>query len=235
MTIDIDKQAILTAVKMAISVIARDEYDTSGNSLYAVIAPTSRDGGMLSQIVGDGIINLISSVKRLNPCISDDGIVLDVRDWSDTKIDSMKSIAHNYLKDNTIGAWLKLKGSEMFQLFIDSASMLLGDFKTMAFTREMPVYSYKPLHDLTVGAINEGDTEVAVSVKLTYGGKEESVSLFTARYNGELTLYAYQNGNGMSVSYADGKVTGFKAKKKDKFMFVLKKRSSVICQTEVEV
>jgi hypothetical protein len=138
MKIAIDKDSILDDVKMTVSVIVRDEVDGQGNSLYPIVMPTSRDDKMLTLLYNDGMNSLLSAVNTLNPTLDGGEIELTKADIEDASVGLLQSLARSFLKDGITGAWLKLKGSAMYQPFIDSSIALLSDFKRKAYLRKTP-------------------------------------------------------------------------------------------------
>lgn len=232
MKIAIDKDSILDDVKMTVSVIVRDEVDGQGNSLYPIVMPTSRDDGMLALLYEDGIKSILSALKGLYPVMSENAIELNAPDFTEEQEKSVCDMADSCVKDGIVGAWLKLKGSSMYQPFIDSSLASLNSLKGLLFNRKAPqkkTYGGGAVpYSIFCNNIAVADTFVEVGVRFTVDGKEDSLSLFAANRLCGLTLRGTIGGKNVTVLYEEGVINGFVAKFGDTLNLELLKGIDVV-------
>lgn len=132
MEISVSKTAIINAVKMTVSVIARDEVDAAGNPMYPIMAITSQHEGVVNNLLDAGVGMLCAQVASIvDRTDTADGYTLDLK--SDAT--GADKDVEKFLIDYVVSRWLQMKGSAMADTFIGAANAALLNVRKVLFQR----------------------------------------------------------------------------------------------------
>lgn len=129
-------------MKMAVSVIARDEVNAAGNPMYQRLAITERDMKMLDDLFTSALTSLVTELRTVKILPETDGLNLELPDFDEYQTPYAVLLAESYLKDSITGSWLKRKGSAMYEPFLNSSEGSLVNLKSVLFTRKAPSKKY---------------------------------------------------------------------------------------------
>lgn len=139
MKIAINKDSILDGAQMAISVIARDEVDSAGNSLYPILSVTNRDRELLSSVFDGAYAEFASQFSGYVGNQESDGLVLNLPDFYESMTSFVSNMAKGYFSDYLTGYWLRMKGSTMYEPFLANSVAMMESIKKSLFTRKAPM------------------------------------------------------------------------------------------------
>lgn len=126
MDIKIDKEKILNKVSMNVSTLARNLTDSSGNSTYDIVRIQDRDKELLGSYYTRAVGELTLSLRNFIIDSHDDTIVLYLNERINVGLVSdIQNLIDEYVVNNVVSEWLKLKSPENYEKFQTSAESTL--------------------------------------------------------------------------------------------------------------
>lgn len=139
MEITIDKDNIIKAVEMNVSIIARSMKDADGNSLYDKVRIQERDHDLLERFMIPVIGELTKVMRDFVTGTESDKIMVELDGRRNEVFEqTLQSLCTSFVENRIACEWLKLKAVEYAEIYSGNAQGILDQIRVKVYHKDIP-------------------------------------------------------------------------------------------------